>query len=97
VHRDPALVYAPNGLSNTVDVISQRRLKVLDHFPVGALRQHMTPSCDLRTLHVDNDLGNSLTPIKLAVGARCLRTVASSIRPIRRTAACGRSTPRRSG
>ena len=63
VRSDPALVYVPNSLSNTVDVISQRTLKIVAHFPVGALPQHVTPSYDLRTLYVDNDLGNSLTPI----------------------------------
>jgi YVTN family beta-propeller protein len=63
VRGDPALVYVPNSLSNTVDVISQRTLKVVAQFPVGALPQHVTPSYDLRTLYVDNDLGNSLTPI----------------------------------
>ena len=63
VRGDPALVYVPNSLSNTVDVISQRTLKIVAQFPVGALPQHVTPSYDLRTLYVDNDLGNTLTPI----------------------------------
>ena len=63
VRGDPALVYVPNSMSNTVDVISQRTLKIVEQFPVGALPQHVTPSYDLRTLYVDNDLGNSLTPI----------------------------------
>ncbi len=68
VRGDPALVYVPNSLSNTVDVISQRTLKVVAEFPVGALPQHVTPSYDLRTLYVDNDLGNSLTPIDPRTG-----------------------------
>ncbi|HUJ35833.1 MAG TPA: YncE family protein [Solirubrobacteraceae bacterium] len=63
VRGDPPLVYVPNSLSNTVDVISQRTLKVVASFPVGVLPQHVTPSYDLRTLYVDNDLGNTLTPI----------------------------------
>lgn len=63
VRGDPALVYVPNSLSNTVDVISQRTLKVVGQFPTGALPQHVTPAWNLRTLYVDNDLGNSLTPI----------------------------------
>jgi YVTN family beta-propeller protein len=58
-----ALVYVPNSESNTVDVISQRTLKVVASFPTGALPQHVTPSHDLKTLYVDNDAGNSLTPI----------------------------------
>jgi DNA-binding beta-propeller fold protein YncE len=40
VRGDPAFVYVPNSLSNTVDVISQRRLKVVEQFPVGGLPQH---------------------------------------------------------
>jgi DNA-binding beta-propeller fold protein YncE len=63
VRGDPALVYVPNSMSNTVDVINQRTFKIVEHFPVGALPQHVTPSYDLRTLYVENDLGNSLTPI----------------------------------
>jgi DNA-binding beta-propeller fold protein YncE len=63
VRRDPALVYVPNSKSNTVDVISQRTFKVIEHFAVGTLPQHITPSWNLRTLYVTNDVGNSLTPI----------------------------------
>jgi YVTN family beta-propeller protein len=63
VRRDPALVYVPNSQSNTVDVISQRTFRVIARFPVGTLPQHVTPSWDLRTLYVTNDIGNSLTPI----------------------------------
>jgi YVTN family beta-propeller protein len=63
VRGDPARVYVPNSESNTVDVISQRTGKVIRHFDVGALPQHVTPSWDLKTLWVTNDKGNSLTPI----------------------------------
>jgi YVTN family beta-propeller protein len=68
VRQDPALVYVPNSLSNTVSVISQRTLKVVATFPTGGLPQHVTPSYDLKTLYVDNDLGNSLTPIDPRTG-----------------------------
>jgi DNA-binding beta-propeller fold protein YncE len=61
-------VYVPNSESNTVDVISQRSFKVVDHFAVGALPQHVTPSWDLKTLWVTNDRGNSLTPIDPRTG-----------------------------
>jgi DNA-binding beta-propeller fold protein YncE len=63
VRHDPALVYVPNSKSDMVDVISQRTFKVIEHFAVGTLPQHVTPSWDLRTLYVTNDLSNSLTPI----------------------------------
>jgi DNA-binding beta-propeller fold protein YncE len=68
VRGDPRLVYVPNSQSNTVDVISQRTFRVVAHFPVGALPQHVTPSWDLRTLYVTNDVGNSLTPIDPRTG-----------------------------
>jgi DNA-binding beta-propeller fold protein YncE len=68
VQSDPALVYVPNGMSNTVTVISQRTLKIVGQFATGALPQHVTPSWDLRTLYVDNDDGNSLTPIDPRTG-----------------------------
>lgn len=63
VRSDPALVYVPNTMSNTVTIISQRTLKVVGQFATGQLPQHVTPSWDLKTLYVDNDFGNSLTPI----------------------------------
>jgi DNA-binding beta-propeller fold protein YncE len=57
------LIYVPNSQSNSVDEIDPRTFKVVRHFSVGALPQHVTPSYDLKTLYVLNDLGNSLTPI----------------------------------
>jgi YVTN family beta-propeller protein len=68
VRGDPALVYVPNSMSNTVTVISQRTLKVVAQFSTGALPQHVTPSWDMRTLYVDNDDGNTLTPIDPRTG-----------------------------
>ncbi len=64
----PARVYVPNSRSNTVDVIDQRTFKVTGHFATGALPQHVTPSYDLKTLWVDNDRGNSLTPVDPRTG-----------------------------
>ena len=64
----PSRVYVPNSESNTVSVIDPRTFKVIDSFPVGSLPQHVTPSYDLKTLWVDNDRGNSLTPIDPATG-----------------------------
>jgi DNA-binding beta-propeller fold protein YncE len=62
------LVYVPDSVSNTVDVISQRTFRVVARMRTGALPQHVTPSWDLRTLWVDNDGGNSLTPIDPRTG-----------------------------
>src|SRR5579884_1069599 len=68
VRGDPSLVYVPNSMSNTVDVIDQRTFRIVAHFATGALPQHVTPSWDLKTLYVDNDVGNSLTPINPRTG-----------------------------
>jgi DNA-binding beta-propeller fold protein YncE len=68
VRRDLARIYVPNSQSDTVDVIDQRTGKIVDHFATGALPQHVTPSWDMRTLWVTNDLGNSLTPIDPRTG-----------------------------
>ena len=65
-----ALVYVPNSQSDTVDVIDPTTYKVIDHFAVGGLPQHVTPSWDFKTLYVDNDHGNSLTPIDPRTGTR---------------------------
>jgi YVTN family beta-propeller protein len=61
-------VYVPNSDSNTVDVIDQRTFKVVHHFAVGALPQHVVPAWNLRTLYVTNDLGNTLTAIDPKTG-----------------------------
>jgi DNA-binding beta-propeller fold protein YncE len=63
------LVYVPNSQSNTVDEIDPRTYRIVRHFATGALPQHVTPSYDLKTLYVLNDLGNSLTPIDPRTGA----------------------------
>jgi DNA-binding beta-propeller fold protein YncE len=63
VRRDRPLVYVPNSRSNTVDEIDPHTYKIVRHFRTGALPQHVVPSYDLKTLWVNNDLGNSLTPI----------------------------------
>ena len=68
VRNAPPRVYVPNSASNTVDVIDQRTFKIVAHYRVGLLPQHVTPSYDLKTLWVDNDLGNSLTPVSPITG-----------------------------
>ncbi len=68
VRNFPSRIYVPNSESDTVSVIDPHTYKVIDEFPVGALPQHVTPSYDLKTLWVDNDEGNSLTPIDPATG-----------------------------
>src|SRR3954454_10137409 len=59
----PSRVYVPNSMSNTVDEIDPGSYEVVRSFPVGAQPQHVVPSYDMKTLWVNNDQGNSLTPI----------------------------------
>ncbi|GDY59463.1 hypothetical protein SVIO_100860 [Streptomyces violaceusniger] len=58
----PSRVYVPNTLSDTVSVIDPEKFKVIRTFRVGHQPQHVVPSWDLKTLWVNNDLGNTLTP-----------------------------------
>ena len=62
------LVYVPNSESATVDVVDPRTYRVVEHFAVGQLPQHVVPSYDLKTLYVTNDVGNSLTAIDPRTG-----------------------------
>lgn len=66
----PSRVYVPNSGSNTVSVIDPQTYKVVDEFRVGRQPQHVTPSWDMKTLWVLNNLGDSLTRIDPATGAR---------------------------
>jgi YVTN family beta-propeller protein len=66
----PARVYVPNTVSNTVTVIDPGTFRVIDHFRVGRQPQHVTPSYDLKTLWILNDLSDSLTKIDPATGKR---------------------------
>nr|WP_235093929.1 YncE family protein [Streptomyces sp. A1-5] len=68
VRNFPSRVYVPNLRSNTVSVIDPTTYQVIDTLKVGHEPQHVVPSWDLKTLWVNNDLGNSLTPIDPATG-----------------------------
>jgi YVTN family beta-propeller protein len=65
-------VYVPNRRSNTVSVIDQETLTVVDTFKVGRNPQHVVPSWDLRTLWVANNAegrtDGSLTEINPSTG-----------------------------
>jgi YVTN family beta-propeller protein len=64
----PERVYVPNGHSATVTVIDPATYTVVDEYPVGRLPQHVVPSFDMQTLYVNNNQGNSLTPIDPRTG-----------------------------
>ncbi|MGP9018433.1 YncE family protein [Streptomyces sp. BR1] len=61
-------VYVPNTNSNTVSVIDPKTYKVIETIRVGHQPQHVVPSWDMKTLWVNNDLGDSLTAIDPATG-----------------------------
>jgi YVTN family beta-propeller protein len=63
VKADIRRVYVPNNLSATVSVIDPATYKVIQTVPVAKSPQHVVPSWDLRTLWVNSDEGNTLTPI----------------------------------
>ncbi|HEU5023012.1 MAG TPA: YncE family protein, partial [Bryobacteraceae bacterium] len=70
VKNFPGRIYVPNSGSGTVDVIDPHTWKVIDHFAVGRQPQHVTPSWDLKSLWVLNDLSDSLTRIDPATGKK---------------------------
>lgn len=59
----PERVYVPNLRSSTVTVIDPKTYKVLKTIKVGSGPQHVVPSWDLKTLWVNDNKGNHLTPI----------------------------------
>ena len=58
----------PNTLSNTLQVIDPRTYQVIARYPTGHEPQHVVPSWDLKTLWVNDDLGNDLVPINPRTG-----------------------------
>jgi YVTN family beta-propeller protein len=70
VKNFPSYIYVPNTGSNRVDVIDPKSFKIVRHFRVGRQPQHVTPSYDLKTLWVLNDLGDTLTRIDPATGKK---------------------------
>ncbi|HEY3513777.1 MAG TPA: YncE family protein, partial [Kribbella sp.] len=68
VRRFPERIYVPNSGSDTVTEIDPRTYKVIRTFRTGREPQHVVPSWDLKTLWVNNDLGNTLTPINPLTG-----------------------------
>jgi YVTN family beta-propeller protein len=64
----PSRIYVPNSMSNTVTVIDPTTYRVIGTFHVGREPQHVVPSWDLKTLWVNDDLGNNLIPINPVTG-----------------------------
>eukprot|EP01037_Dinobryon_pediforme_P005868 gene5868-5937_t len=64
----PERVYVPNHTSNTVTEIDPKTFKIIRTFAVPRGPQHVVPSWDLKTLWVNDDEGNHLTPIDPMTG-----------------------------
>jgi len=66
--RAKSLVYVPNSQADTVQVIDPRTFTLIETYPTGQQPQHVVPSWDLKTLWVNDDLGNDLVPIDPMTG-----------------------------
>ena len=66
--RARPLVYVPNLGNNSVDVIDPRTYRIVGTFAVPAQPQHVVPSWDMKTLWVNDNKGNTLTPINPMTG-----------------------------
>jgi len=62
------LVYVPNTISNSVQVIDPTTYQVIDSFPTGREPHHVVPGWDLTTLYVNDTQGNDLIPIDPVTG-----------------------------
>ncbi len=70
----PQRVYVPNSMANTVDVIDPLTFKVIDHYRVGQIPHHITPSWDLSQLYVENEGSSSLSVLDIHTG-KPVRTI----------------------
>ena len=64
----PHLAYVPNHRSNTLTEIDLNTKRVVATYKMLKGPQHVVPSWDLKTLWVNNNEGNHLTPINPATG-----------------------------
>ena len=70
----PERVYVPNSDAGTVDVIDPNTFKVIDHYRVGQIPHHITPSWDLSQLYVEDEGSSMLTVIDIHTG-KPVRTI----------------------
>ena len=66
--RARPLVYVPNQLAGTVQIIDPRTYAVIATRGVPRSPEHVVPSPDLRRLWVNSDAGDALTPINPKTG-----------------------------
>jgi len=70
----PERVYVPNSDAGTVYVIDPNTFKVIDHYRVGQIPHHITPSWDLSQLYVEDEGSSMLTVIDIHTG-KPVRTI----------------------
>lgn len=63
-----SLVYVPNSAANTVQVIDPNTFKVIATYPTGRQPHHVVPSWDMKTLWVNDTIGNDLVPVNPNTG-----------------------------
>jgi YVTN family beta-propeller protein len=68
VQHDVPRVYVPNNRDGTVSVIDPATYTVIQTVRVARGPEHVVPGWDLRTLWVNSDTGNTLTPIDPVTG-----------------------------
>jgi DNA-binding beta-propeller fold protein YncE len=68
VKNFPHIAYVPNHTSNTLTEIAIDSRKVIATYKMKPGPQHVVPSWDLKTLWVNNNSGNYLTPVDPANG-----------------------------
>ncbi|MEP7192543.1 MAG: hypothetical protein ABI903_06725 [Actinomycetota bacterium] len=66
--RAKSLVYVPNSQADTVQVIDPKTFTVIGTYPTGREPQHVVPSWDMKTLWVNDDIGNDMVPIDPTTG-----------------------------
>lgn len=64
----PERVYVPNTTDDTVDVIDPATFQIVDHYAVGQVPYHITPSWDMTRLYVNDEGSSSLTVIDPRTG-----------------------------
>ncbi len=62
------LVYVPNQVAGTLEIIDPATNRIITHVRVPASPEHVVPSWDLSTLWVNSDKGDALTPIDPRTG-----------------------------
>jgi YVTN family beta-propeller protein len=67
--RAKPLVYVPNQVAGTLEVIDPATHRVVKRVRVPASPEHVVPAWDLTRLWVNSDKGNALTPIDPVTGA----------------------------